>query len=84
MKTFNLQLTHDQVDEITLISLKESYRMNAIPDNIDCSDEELWVDHEFLKSIEHVMEYYMTADQKKQWQDEKDLLVLEDKKNERR
>ena len=67
-----ITLTHDQLDELVLEELKAAYRVNAIPDKIDCSDEDTWVDYEFLKSLEHVMEYYMSAEQKKAWLIEKE------------
>lgn len=72
--TYKIDLDYDTCDSITIHSLKEAYRLNCIPQKIEHSDEEPWIDHEFLKAIDLVMEYFCNAEQMKQWQKEKEEL----------
>lgn len=69
-----LVLDHDTCDQITVKSLKEAYRVNVNPSKIDHSDDEVWVDHEFLKAVDSVMEYFCNAEEMRQWNSEKEQL----------
>lgn len=66
-----IELDQDTCDNICRESLKEAYRINSVPDKIDCSDEESWVDTEFLKALDLVMSYYCNAEEFRQWQQDK-------------
>lgn len=66
-----IELDHDQCDKITIVSLKETYRHNCKPGKIDCSDDEIPVDVELLAAVDIVLEYFCTANQLKQWIQEK-------------
>lgn len=66
-----IRLHEDQRDQMVAESLKEAYRLNSIPYKIDCSDDEIEIDEEFLKAIDLVMQYFCDAEQIKQWNEEK-------------
>jgi hypothetical protein len=70
-----IELDHDQCDSIAIASLKEAYRHNCKPDKIDCSDDVIEVDYHFLGAVDEVLEYFLNAEQKKVWeQEKKDML----------
>ena len=70
-----IEIDVDQCDQITIQNLKEAYRHNCYPQKIDCSDEVIDVDQEFLNAIESVMDYFMNRNEKAQWEIEKAGLV---------
>jgi hypothetical protein len=72
---YNIELDHDQCDAIAIASLKEAYRFNCKPDRIDCSNDEMWVDKNFLKAVDHVLEYFLNAKQLDEWIEEKKELL---------
>lgn len=70
---YNIELTHDQCDTITVISLKESYLHHKfpLPDEGGISNDP---DLEFLRAVDMVLEYFLSADGIKQWKLEKCLM----------
>lgn len=54
-------------DRIIIDELKEAYRMNCLPEKIDCSDDYIEPDHELLYAIRKVLEYYMTPKEYIEW-----------------
>lgn len=71
MKTVEVKIYDDDVDKLVIEELKEAYRLNCKPNKIDNSDEEIEPDHEFLKAVDLVMEYFMNAEDLKKWEKEK-------------
>lgn len=71
MKYYTIEIDHNQCDRIVLESLKDAYKLNAIPDKIDCSNEDAWVDTQFLNALDMVIHYYCSHEEKKQWIQEK-------------
>ena len=65
MKTITLQV--EDCDNIVIDELKDAYRMNNRFDKVDCSDDVLEPDHELLKAIQTVLEYYMPRDIWSEW-----------------
>lgn len=57
------------MDTIVIKSLKDSYDLNVLPNKIDCSDEYIDPDLEFLNALKLVLKYYMTDSQYKDWTD---------------
>ena len=66
MKTITLQV--EDVDQIIIINeLKDAYLSNDRFDKVDCSDTVLDPDYELLQAIQTVLEYYMTGEEIKLW-----------------
>ena len=58
-------------DRMIVESLKEAYKLNANPDKIDCSEDEIPVDDEFLNAVDLVISYYTNHEQYQAWVNEK-------------
>jgi hypothetical protein len=65
MKTITLQV--EDVDQIIINELKDAYLSNDRFDKVDCSDTVLDPDYELLQAIQTVLEYYMTGEEIKLW-----------------
>jgi hypothetical protein len=65
MKTITLQV--EDVDQIIINELKDAYLSNDRFDKVDCSDIVLDPDYELLQAIQTVLEYYMTGEEIKLW-----------------
>lgn len=70
----DITLTDDQIDQITMYSLRDAYRLNSKPDKIDNSEEYIPVDQEFLDAVDLVLRYYQNAKQQQEWDIEKETL----------
>jgi hypothetical protein len=70
-----VDINDEMLDQAILESLKEAYRMNCKIDKIDCSDEEIPVDEEFLNAVDLVISYYTNAEQYRAWVNEKTNLT---------
>jgi hypothetical protein len=70
-----VNINDEMLDQAILESLKEAYRMNCKIDKIDCSDEEIPVDEEFLNAVDLVISYYTNAEQYRAWVNEKTNLT---------
>lgn len=66
-----VDINDEMFDRVIVESLKEAYRMNCNPDKIDCSDDEIPVDEEFLNAVDLVISYYTNHEQYQQWVNEK-------------
>lgn len=66
-----VNLEEYQIDTIVVYSLKEAYRLNAGVNKIDNSEEKIDPDYEFLRSVDHVLEYYLNFDERRIWNQEK-------------
>ncbi len=66
-----VSIDDEMLDRAILESLKEAYRMNCQPNKIDCSDEEISVDDEFLNAVDLVISYYTNQEQYQEWVNEK-------------
>ena len=62
MKTITLQV--EDVYQIIINELKDAYLSF---DKVDCSDTVLDQDYELLQAIQTVLEYYMTGEEIKLW-----------------
>jgi ABC-type uncharacterized transport system auxiliary subunit len=65
MKSVTLQV--EDVDQVVIDELKDAYQRNNKFDRVDCSDTVIEPDYELLKAIQTVLEYYMSADEIKVW-----------------
>jgi hypothetical protein len=65
MKTITLQV--EDVYQIIINELKDAYLSNDRFDKVDCSDTVLDPDYELLQAIQTVLEYYMTGEEIKLW-----------------
>ena len=65
MKPITLQV--EDCDQVIVDELKDAYLRNNKFDRVDCSDTVLEPDYELLKAIQTVLEYYMSADEIKVW-----------------
>jgi len=65
LKSVTLQV--EDVDQVVIDELKDAYQRNNKFDRVDCSDTVLEPDYELLKAIQTVLEYYMSADEIKVW-----------------
>lgn len=62
----------DEMFDLAIVeSLKEAYRMNCMPDKIDCSDDTIPVDEELLSALNMVISYYSSREQYEAWANEK-------------
>jgi|688.fasta_scaffold25162_18 hypothetical protein len=66
-----VNLEEYQIDTMVVYSLKEAYRLNAGVNKIDNSEEKIDPDYEFLRSVDHVLEYYLNFDERRIWNQEK-------------
>jgi hypothetical protein len=66
----------EDMDEITIQSLKLAYRLNCVEDKIDCSDYFLGLDEELLDSLDRIIQYFSTEEQYQKWVLEKQLLTF--------
>lgn len=64
----DVNLTDEQLDEITMHSLRDAYRFNSKPNRIDNSDDEIPVDQEFLDAVNLVLRYYQNAKEQQEWE----------------
>lgn len=71
MRSVEVLISNEDVDKMVVEELKNAYRMNAVPNKIDCSDDVIPIDQEFLKSVDHVLEYFLNTNQLKEWEAEK-------------
>ena len=71
MRSVEVLISNEDIDKMVVEELKNAYRMNAVPNKIDCSDDVIPVDQEFLKSVDHVLEYFLNSNQLKEWEQEK-------------
>lgn len=71
MRSVEVLISNEDLDKIVVQELKNAYRMNAVPNKIDCSDDVIPVDQEFLNSVDHVLEYFLNSNQLKEWEQEK-------------
>lgn len=56
-----------RIDDIVVSELKEAYRLNALPDKIDCSDDIIEPDEEFLYCLHQVIKYYLAPKDYAEW-----------------
>ena len=61
MPQLNLTLDYKTMDQITVANLKETYDMILKYEHFDENDDCM------LRSIENVMEYYMSPSELKEW-----------------
>lgn len=66
-----VEINDEMFDRAIVESLKEAYRMNCNPDKIDCSEDEIPVDDEFLNAVDLVISYYTNHEQYQAWVNEK-------------
>ena len=62
-----LLVDDEMLDRIIINELKEVYRLNRLPDKIDCSDDYIDPDTELLHSVDRVLRYFMTRDEYDKW-----------------
>lgn len=67
----DINLTDDQIDEITMHSLRDAYKLNIQPIRYDNSEDTIPVDQEFLDAVDLVLRYYQNAKQQQEWDIEK-------------
>lgn len=70
----DITLSDDDMDKITVLSLKSAYKFNAGYNTIDNSDERIEPDYAFLKSVDHVLEYFLNQNQIQEWQAQKAMI----------
>ena len=70
----DITLSDDDMDKITVLSLKDAYRFNAGYNTIDNSDERIEPDYAFLKSVDHVLEYFLNQAELEYWDGEKERI----------
>jgi hypothetical protein len=73
-----VELTYDQIDQVVVKELRECYRLNSKPIKIDCSDDCIEPDEEFLQALEVVLNYYQNQSEKLEWAKEKKGFVMEE------
>lgn len=56
-----------RLDDLMIAELKEAYRLNSMPGKIDCSDDVIEPDEEFLYCLRQVLGYYMPPADFKEW-----------------
>ena len=61
----------EEVDRILVQELKDCYICNREPIKIDCSDETIEPDTKLLEALDIVLDYYMTREQVRDWEWEK-------------
>lgn len=66
-----VNINDEMFDRMIVESLKDAYKLNAKPDKIDCSEDEIPVDEEFLNAVDLVISYYTNQEQYQQWVNEK-------------
>ena len=66
-----VDISDEMLDLAILESLKDAYRLNCKPNKIDCSEDEIPVDEEFLNAVDLVISYYTNQEQYQQWVNEK-------------
>jgi hypothetical protein len=62
-----LLVDDEMLDRIIINELKEVYRLNRLPEKIDCSDDYIESDTELLHSVDRVLRYFMTRDEYDKW-----------------
>ena len=67
MSNYNINLTDDCVTNIVVAELKEAYHANSKSVKIECSDDIIEPDYDFLEAIDIVLEYFMTPDEIMEW-----------------
>ena len=67
----------EDVDQVVINELKDAYLLNNRLDKVDCSNTELEPDYEVLKAIQTVLEYYMTAEELKLWNEKVEMIKHE-------
>jgi hypothetical protein len=63
----SVELDFDSVSELIRKSLMYDYEINSKPDKFDCSDDVIEPDHEFLRCLEVVIQYYCSCSQFEEW-----------------
>jgi len=63
-----IKLVDDQIDRIIIDELKNDYRINLVPNRIDCSDDVLDPDQDLLDAIKRVLRYYMNTQEYERWE----------------
>jgi hypothetical protein len=71
MRSVEVLISNEDIDMMVVEELKNAYRINAVPNKIDCSDDIIPIDQEFLNSVDHVLEYFLNYEQLKEWKQEK-------------
>lgn len=66
-----VNITDEIFDRAIVESLKDAYRLNFSPNKIDCSEDEIPVDDEFLNAVDLVISYYTNHEQYQEWVNEK-------------
>lgn len=64
-------MSDEDLDRITIYSLKEAYKVNSGYNKIDNSEERIEPDYDFLRSVDHVLEYFLDYNQRQIWELEK-------------
>jgi hypothetical protein len=67
----DVTITDEDMDRITIYSLKDAYKFNAGYNTIDNSEERIEPDYAFLRSVDHVLEYFLNHNQRMIWEIEK-------------
>lgn len=63
-----IKLVDDQIDHIIIDELKNDYRINLGPNQIDCSDDTIAGNQRLLNAIKRVLRYYMSSEEYERWQ----------------
>jgi hypothetical protein len=74
MMKVDVTLSDEDMDRITIHSLKDAYKFNAGYNTIDNSEERIEPDYAFLRSVDHVLEYFLNHNQRMIWEKEKALI----------
>lgn len=67
MNKVTIELCSEQIDQIIIDDLKLSYHLNSLPNKVDCSNDVIEPDTEFLHCIEKVLDYYMSREDFVAW-----------------
>lgn len=67
-----VDMDETQLNSLVVLALKEAYWMNVNPSGL-AMDDETFIDTDFLKSVEHVMQYFMNEEQLDQWNKERNV-----------
>lgn len=63
-----IKLVDNQIDRIIIDELKNDYRINLGPNQIDCSDDTIAGNQSLLDAIKCVLRYYMTSVEYERWE----------------
>jgi len=69
----SIELGVDVIENIVVEELKDYYNLCNVPNKIDCSDDVIDPDQDLLKSIDRVLQEYMTVYEYEQWRAQLEL-----------